>query len=74
MECAAYLFGNGNAMYFDESGSQISNLQGHGLSGVHEFIRQHPDAPIYWSIWGEAKQQIHPNVLKYIIHPQEFQP
>lgn len=69
-EPAAYLFGNGNAMYFDEQGEQIPEMQRHGLSGVHLFREQFSDAPVYWAMWGEQQAtEIHENVLDYIVRP-----
>jgi len=59
-KAAAYLFGNGNAMYFDDAGEQIIELQQLGLCGLHGFVERYPDAPVYWSIWkyGSAQEFI----------------
>lgn len=68
---AAFLFGNGNAMYFDQSGEQIVEFQEYGLSGVHLFTDEYPEAPVYWSIWEEAASEVHENVFDYIRDPWE---
>jgi len=56
-KAAAYLFGNGNAIFFDKAGKQIVDLQRLGLCGLHKFVERYPDAPIYWSIWKYGPSQ-----------------
>ena len=72
---AAHLFPNGNGIFFDEAGEQITELQIHGLSGVHGFVERYPDAPVYWSIWGVAEQEVFkemlPGLLEHITRPPE---
>ena len=48
---SAWLFPNGNAMFFDEEGKQIVSLQKKRLCGLHEFVERYPDAPVYWAVW-----------------------
>jgi len=71
----AYLFGNGNALFFDTRGEQFQELQSLGISGVHEYVERFPSATVYWATWGEsdgARSAIHPNVLDYIRRPDEL--
>lgn len=70
----AYLFGNGNALFFDEVGEQITAFQTYGLSGVHLFRDRFPEAPVFWAIWGQdpadsAASEVHENVYEYITEP-----
>lgn len=71
---AAYLFGNGNAIFFDGLGNQITDYQELGLSGIYPFRHEYPEAPIYWAIWGHgprsrAAEEVHENVFDYIEEP-----
>lgn len=73
---AAYLFGNGNAIFFDELGEQLVEYQQDGLSGVHAFREEYPDAPVYWAIWGHGPRsrmagEVHENVFEHIAEPEE---
>ena len=72
----AYLFGNGNAMFFDELGEQIVEYQKDGLAGIHAFNESFPEAPIFWAIWGDRPidhgiSEIHENLFDYIKQPEE---
>jgi len=55
---SAYLFFNGNAMFFNENGEQIPKFQKHGLCGLHDFVEFYPDAPIYWVAYEWGKEEI----------------
>lgn len=68
---AGYLFGNGNAMFFNETGEQIVQFQQHGIRGVHLFVDEYPDAPVFWALWDmETASEIHENVLEHIKEPE----
>lgn len=43
----AYLFSNGNAVYFDDEGKQIPELQLHNWKGLHEFVKRYPTASVH---------------------------
>lgn len=65
-----YLYGNGNAIFFDAEGEQLPEFQRHGLSGVHAFRERFPDATIYWATWDPpAATPVHENVFEHITHP-----
>lgn len=70
MKPSAHLFGNGNAIYFDENGEQIVQLQRLGLSGIHHFVERYPEGEVFWSIWnfGEGKldREAIPWLLRHI--------
>jgi len=50
-KASAWLFSNGAALFFDEEGQQIVDLQKKRLCGLHEFVKRYPDAPAYWAVW-----------------------
>lgn len=69
---SGYLFGNGNAMFFDETGQQMNELQKHGLSGVHLFREKFPDAPVFWASFETGfTDEVHPDVFDHITQPEE---
>lgn len=65
-KAAAYLFGNGNAMFFDETGEQIIELQRLGLCGLHGFVERYPNAPVYWCIWGHGRLYDWDEIREYV--------
>jgi hypothetical protein len=72
---AAYLFGTGNALFFDENGEQDTELQRFGISGAHLYREEYPDAPIFWATWGRqesTRSSVHPNVFEYLKHPDDL--
>jgi len=48
---AAYIFGNGNVMYFDEDGQQVNEYQQEGMTAIHEFLEEYPDADAWFANW-----------------------
>ena len=64
---SAYLFSNGNAMFFDERGEQIPKMQKFGLCGLHDFVVFYPDAPIYWAVWRQGNYPIHPDSIPWLL-------
>lgn len=56
----AFLFPNGNALFFGKDGSQISKFQSKGWKGVHLFKGEYPDAEVFVAIWnsGEIRRTI----------------
>jgi hypothetical protein len=55
---SAFLYSNGNALFFDEEDEQIAKLQKQGLCGLHSFVKLYPNAPVYWSVWRESNWEI----------------
>ena len=53
---SAYLFCNSAAMYFDEAGNQISDLQCFGISALKRFVERYPEAQVHWAIWRKGSQ------------------
>lgn len=70
---AAYLFSNGNAIYVDEDGEQLTAHQRDGLAGLHAYREDYPDATIHWAVWPEHAFEIPDesvdNLLRYIRAP-----
>ena len=66
-KASAYLFPNGNAMFFDNLGQQIHKFQKFGLSGLHDFIEFYPDAPVYWSVYRKSNAEIPKELLPWLL-------
>ena len=47
----AILWSNGNAMFLDESGKQVAEMQEHGWAGLHLFVKRWPAAPVEMGDW-----------------------
>jgi hypothetical protein len=47
----AFLFFAGNALFFDEHGAQLPELQREGWCGLHGFLERYPDAPVEFHPW-----------------------
>lgn len=72
---SAFLFCNGNAVYFDEKGHQISELQLLGIKALSEYRKQFPTAPIMWAVWRKWAHEMSEECIKSLIeqlrHPYE---
>lgn len=66
-KAAAYLYPNGNALFFDEYGEQIPEFQEEGLCGLHGFVKRCPHAPVYWAMWRAWTYPIPPSSLPYLL-------
>lgn len=66
-QAAAYLFRNGNAVYFDEDGNQMVTYQKLGLCGLHAFHAKYPEAPVYWSVWREHNTPIPRDIIPWLL-------
>jgi hypothetical protein len=64
---SAYIFCNGNAIFFDEKGEQIIAFQKYGVCGLHQFVKKYPDAPVYWAVWKESAHQIDKDVVPWLL-------
>jgi hypothetical protein len=64
---SAYLYSNGNAVYFGPDGEQLGELQRLGLCGLHEFVRRYPEAPVHWGIWNGQHQEVTREVLPWLL-------
>ena len=55
---AAYLFTNGNAIYFDDEGEQLPEFQKRKWLGLSDYLGTYPSASVYVSDYavGEAIQ------------------
>lgn len=73
MRAKAYIYPNGNCLFFDFKGDQIANFQKHGLSGLHLFKDKYEDAEYFWCIWEVENRKISDinNLLKYIRLPND---
>lgn len=71
----AILFANGNALYYTPDGYQLTDIQGKGLSGLHEFYIKYPKAKVFWGIWEQSLivTEVHDviNLLNYLRKPEE---
>lgn len=68
----AYLFPNGNALFFDEHGEQLPKHQKQGIPGVHNFLADYPDAPVYFTEWddlGDKKIELSDPAINHIKQP-----
>ena len=63
----AYLYANGNALYFDEQGQQIADLQTLGLCGLREYVRRYPLAICYWDDWRAGAHEICPSSIPWLL-------
>ena len=66
-EASAFLYSNGNALFFNSDGEQNAEMQMLGLCGLHQFVKEFPDAKVYWSIWRERTEEIPKKVLPYLL-------
>lgn len=64
----AYLFPNGAAIFFDEDGKQIHDLQCFGLSGLREYICRFPNAVVFWAVWNRWRHLIDPESVRELIN------
>lgn len=44
---SAYIYSNGNTMFFDKEGNQIPTLQEKGEDGLRPFFKRFPEADLY---------------------------
>jgi hypothetical protein len=51
----AYLFSNGNAMYFNDVGEQLSELQGQGFFSLKAFVERYPAGRVFFSVYNESR-------------------
>jgi|SRR5215469_1422945 len=65
----ACLFWDGNAIYFNKEGEQIIDMQKHGWSGLHLFVKEFPNAPIAMTGSSEIGPYWVTNLLKLIEKP-----
>jgi hypothetical protein len=73
---SAFLFFAGNAMFFDERGEQVPELQKEGWCGLHEFLRRYPEAPVEFHPWRQTapfvlEREYLPGVLACIRETRE---
>jgi hypothetical protein len=66
-QASAYLFSNGNSLFFDNSGKQIPDLQKLGLCGLHQFIMRYPESPVFWAQWREAAYPIPSDSVPWLL-------
>jgi len=66
MTAEAFLFANGNAVYFHEDEEQMPELQKHGWKGIHKFLELYPNARV--SVQGKTgiKKDLLANLLENI--------
>lgn len=43
---SAYIYANGNAIYFDHDGKQMPDIQKLGWAGLGEYLKQYPRASV----------------------------
>jgi len=71
----AFLFSSGQALYFDSKGDQIPRMQKHGLTGIHKFVVEFPDAMVFWGVVGgpatEMKEDELAKVISQIKEPKQ---
>lgn len=66
----AILFTNGNALFFNEDGEQIPEIQQKGWMGVHEWRRDYPDAKVKVADWRDKMAiEIREQAIAQIQHP-----
>lgn len=62
----AYLFANGNALYFDEDGEQITELQTDGWGAVQRFKERYPEASVHFAVWRDSAYELSDRAIGYI--------
>lgn len=67
-QASAFLFCNGNAVYLDEHGEQLVDMQKHGWSGLHLFDEMYPSGTVQIQN-GDVPEDIKPYILKNIKYP-----
>lgn len=72
---SCFLYCSGSAIYFDEEGNQITELQMIGLRALKEFVRRFPNGKVYWGIWRGTNQEMNQEcilgLLEHLKHPYE---
>ncbi len=63
---SAHLFSNGHANYYNEKEKLIMEMRELGLSGLHKFVKEYPNASVYWC-FSIYKKKIHPLALPYLL-------
>ena len=71
---SAYLFANGNAIYFDHVGEPDTELQALGLCGLHGFALRYPEATVYWATWGKYAEVIPRDLLPWLLRHLRLEP
>ncbi len=66
INASAHLFSNGHANYYNEKGKLITEMRMLGLSGLHKFVKEYPNAPVYWC-FSIYKKKIHPLALPHLL-------
>ncbi len=64
----AFIFSNGNVIYFDEKGDQIPYLNKLGLSGLKTFVEKYPNSSVYWCVWSRLTEKIPIEDLKQLLN------
>lgn len=69
----ALLFPNGNAMFFDEEGEQIPELQKMGWPGVHIYLERYPDAKVAFGLWDKGIfREMDEKAIDSVAEPEEI--
>lgn len=64
----AFLFSCGTALYFDDSGKQMPELQELGISGLHEFLKRYKNGKVFWAVWEVGAWQIPKNGVENLLN------
>jgi hypothetical protein len=63
----AHLYPNGNAIFYDPHGAQLTDMQECGLLGLIPFMERYPDATVYWAVWKKWAHKMHPEEVRGLV-------
>lgn len=73
-DACAYLFANGNAIFFDHAGEQDTDLQALGLCGLHGFVQRYPEATVHWAVWNKHAEPVPADALPWLLRHLRLEP